>query len=393
MRRFQIKFVLEEDYQSAVASLERVNCLVKPPPAPQGVTEQTSKGLPAPTARPIFSRSFRPTPDHNPSQSSPPRTPSNSLPSSTSSDSTVAATPFGCPSMLSSKDAQQSQPLFGIEQSKDDPRTPVRQEGFKRPSGNSYTSSMSTYPSSPPELYHISNGVQDLPPPRPPPDLSNREQPKTSIAPVSSSGKSSLASALPPLPRPTPVRTLRAPSRAQTSAGYISRPMPTSESNHRLFLQTDDESLNSKQTIPAHPNNISQDTPNLPPEKNPKQDRLQLQPPFREERGICGHPPHSSSQPNVTSTRGDSLVGSKRGRRVDDNENEDRNEHMQRKRQHIHTDEELTREEEDFAQMEEFIINAIHDDSFVRLVERIGGIWQRMGFEKAVPKLFTEEKD
>jgi len=167
--------------------------------------------------------------------------------------------------------------------------------------------------------------------------------------------------------------------------------MPTSEPNHRLFRQTDNESLNSKQTIPAYPNDISQDTSKFPPEKNPRQeDRLPVQPPFREEGDIRSHPSHSGSQPNVTSTRGDALVGSKRGERVDDNE--DRNEHMQRKRQQIHIDEERTREEEDFAQMEEFIINAIHDDSFVRLVERIGGIWQRMGFEKAVPKLFTEEK-
>lgn len=388
VRRFQVKFVLEEDYQSAVASLEEINCLVKPPPGPQGVTEQTPKEPSAPTVRPIFAPAFHPTSDHNPSQSSPPRTPSNSFPSSTSSDSTVTATPFGYPSMLPCKDVQQSQPLFGIEQSKDGPRTPVRQEGFKRPSGSSYTSSTNTYPSSPPELYHIPNKVQDLPPPRPPPDLSNSEQPEISMAPATGSGRSSLASVLPPLPRPTPVRTLRAPSRAQTSNGYISRAMPTAESTHRVSRQINDENPNSKQKIPAYLNSISRDAPNFPPENNSKEDRLPLQPPFREERDIRSHPPRSGSQPNVISTRDDALVGSKRGKRI--NDNEDRNEHMQRKRQHIHSCEEQTREEEDFAQMEEFIINAIHDDSFVRLVERIGGIWQRMGFEKAVPKLFTE---
>jgi len=292
--------------------------------------------------------------------------------------------------MLPCKDVQQSQPLFSIEQSKDDPRTPVRQEGFKRPSGSSYTSSTNTCPSSPPELYHIPNKVQDLPPPRPPPDLSNREQPEISIAPATGSGRSSLASFLPPLPRPTPVRTLRASSRAQTSNGYIFRAMPAAESTHRVFRQINDENPNSKQAIPAYINGISRDEPNFPPENNSKEDRLPLQPPFRQERDIRSHPPHSGSQTNVISTRDHALVGSKRGKRI--NDNEDRNEHMQRKRQHIHSCEEQTREEEDFAQMEEFIINAIHDDSFVRLVERIGGIWQRMGFEKAVPKLFTEEK-
>ncbi|KAG0639450.1 hypothetical protein HOY80DRAFT_1022514 [Tuber brumale] len=390
MRRFQIKFVLEEDYQTAVASLEKINCLVKPPPAPQDATEQTSKGPSAPILRPIFAPVFHPAPDHNPNQRSPPKTPSTSLPSSTSSDSTITATPFGYPPMLPPKEMQQSQSFFGIDQSKADSRAPTRHEEFKRRSESSYTGSTNTYPSSPPELYPIPDRVQDLPPPRPPPGLSNGEQPKISTAPVSSGGRSSLASALPPLPQPTPIGTLRAPSRTQTSTGYISQPIPTHGPNHRVFRQANDEGLNSKQTVPAYLNAICRDMPNFPHDDNPKQeDRLPLQPPISEERDIPNHLLCSGNKFNAASTRDDTLAGSKRGERADDSE--DRNEHKQKKRQLINIDEERAREEEDFAQMEEFIINAIHDDSFIRLVERIGGIWQRMGFEKAVPKLFTEE--
>ncbi|KAG0130889.1 hypothetical protein HOY82DRAFT_357453 [Tuber indicum] len=390
MRRFQIKFVLEEDYQSAVASLVKVNCLVKPPPAPQDATEQISKGPSAPVVRPIFAPVFHPAPDHNPSQRSPPRTPSTSLPSSTSSDSTVTGTPFGYPPMLPPKDMQQSQSFFGINKSKADPRTPTRDEEFKRPSESSHTSSTNTYSSSPPEPYHIPDKVQDLPPPRPPPGLSNSEQPKISAVPVSSSGRSSLASALPPLPQPTPVGTLRAPSRAQTSAGYISHPIQTHGPNNGVFRQANNEGLSSKKTVPAYINAIFRDMSNSPHDNNPKEeDRLSLQSPIPEDRNTPNHFPRSGNKFNAASTRDDTLVGSKRGKGMDDSE--DRNEHKQKKRQLINIDEERAREEEDFAQMEEFIINAIHDDSFVRLVERIGGIWQRMGFEKAVPKLFTEE--
>ncbi|PWW80780.1 hypothetical protein C7212DRAFT_361295 [Tuber magnatum] len=390
MRRFQIKFVLEGDYQDAVASLEKINCSVKPPPAPQDVTEQTSKGPSAPIMPQIFAPISHPIPDHNPSQRSPPRTPSNSLPSSTSSDSTVTATPFVYTSMLPPKDGQQPQPFIGIEQSKADPKTPIRREGFKRLSGGSFTSSTNAYPSSPPEPYQIPDTIQDLPPPRPPPDLSNHEQLKISTAPVFSSGRSSLASVLPPLPQPTPVGTLRVPSRAQTSAGYISQYMPTPDSNLAVFRQTNGESLNNKHTTPVYPDPISQDLSNFPPNNNRKQeDRLPLQPPIPEQRDIHNHLPYSGSKSNATSTRVDAPVGSKRGKKVDDNE--DVSEHKQKKRQLVGIDGERARGEEDFAQMEEFIINAIHDDNFVRLVERIGGIWQRMGFEKAVPKLFTEE--
>ncbi|RPA96668.1 hypothetical protein L873DRAFT_1206933 [Choiromyces venosus 120613-1] len=391
IRRFQIKFVLEDDYQSAVASLEKMNCLVKPPPTLQGVTEPASQAPPTQIVRPAFATTFNPIPDYDLSQRSPPRTPINSLSSSGSSDSTVTATSFGYPPMMPPEDVQQSQPFFGVE-GKANPRTPIRREGFKPPSENPYTGSTNTYPSSPPELYHTPHTIQDLPPPRPPPNLGNREQLEISSRQVSSNGRSSLASVLPPLPRPTPIGTLRAASRAQTSAGYTSRPMLTPGSNRETFRQTLDEGQHSKQTIPTYINGLCWDMPKFPPDPNSKpENRLPLpfQPPNPEERGIHSHTSPSLSQPNDTPKRNDAPVGSKRGKKLDDNE--DRNEHKQKKRQLIDIDEERAREEEDFAQMEEFIINAIHDDSFVRLVERIGGIWQRMGFEKAVPKLFTEE--
>lgn len=45
-------------------------------------------------------------------------------------------------------------------------------------------------------------------------------------------------------------------------------------------------------------------------------------------------------------------------------------------------------EEEEFRQVEDFIVNAIHDDDFLKLVERIGCVWQRMGFDDVGANFF-----
>lgn len=45
-------------------------------------------------------------------------------------------------------------------------------------------------------------------------------------------------------------------------------------------------------------------------------------------------------------------------------------------------------EEDEFRQIEDFIVNAIHDDDFLKLVERIGCVWQRMGFDDFGVHLF-----
>lgn len=102
--------------------------------------------------------------------------------------------------------------------------------------------------------------------------------------------------------------------------------------------------------------------------------------------------PYPAGWPHIPTTADDAQpanTGEKRNQPDDGN----REHGQQKKPRTSRVEGNPSREEEDFAQMEDFIVNAIHDDRFLRLVERIGGVWQRMGFDRAVPKLFGDMPD
>lgn len=85
-----------------------------------------------------------------------------------------------------------------------------------------------------------------------------------------------------------------------------------------------------------------------------------------------------SCAPTSSSPRQSTGDTNKRKQNDDDKEGQD-----QQKKPRVVLVDESPRvcEEEEFRQIEDFIVSAIHDDDFLRLVEKIGRVWQRMGFE------------
>lgn len=88
----------------------------------------------------------------------------------------------------------------------------------------------------------------------------------------------------------------------------------------------------------------------------------------------------------ATTNAGDTNTGGKR-KQNDDGEG---GQEQQKKPRIVLVQDESSRacEEEEFRQIEDFIVSAIHDDDFLKLVERIGCVWQRMGFDDVGVKFF-----
>lgn len=91
----------------------------------------------------------------------------------------------------------------------------------------------------------------------------------------------------------------------------------------------------------------------------------------------------------ATTNTGDTNAGGKRKQ----NSDEEGGHGQQKKPRIIPAQDESPRacEEEEFRQIEDFIVGAIHDDDFLKLVERIGCVWQRMGFDDVGAKFFSNE--
>lgn len=81
----------------------------------------------------------------------------------------------------------------------------------------------------------------------------------------------------------------------------------------------------------------------------------------------------------TTASAGDTNTGGKRKQNGDEKEGQE----QQKKPRVVLVQDENphTCGEDEFRQIEDFIVNAIHDDDFLKLVERIGCVWQRMGFD------------
>lgn len=92
----------------------------------------------------------------------------------------------------------------------------------------------------------------------------------------------------------------------------------------------------------------------------------------------------------ATTNTGDTNVGGKRKQ----NDDEEGGHGQQKKPRIVLVQDESPRacEEEEFRQIEDFIVSAIHDDDFLKLVERIGCVWQRMGFDDVGAKFFGNEE-
>lgn len=90
----------------------------------------------------------------------------------------------------------------------------------------------------------------------------------------------------------------------------------------------------------------------------------------------------------TTADAGDTNTGGKRKQNGDEKEGQE----QKKPRVVLAQDENPhTCEEDEFRQIEDFIVNAIHDDNFLKLVERIGCVWQRMGFDDVGARFFGNE--
>lgn len=239
----------------------------------------------------------------------------------------------------------------------------------------------------------------DIPPPRPPssflsrkPTVQSPTNPINNRAPVDSIGS------LPPLPKPTPVK--KAPSLGFTSDNapayhgsdfkHSSRPGSGVSSFQQ---QSDNQGLATKTRVGGYRSglpeiveeraraNDTKDRGGFPvfPRgyKKPELRSETFLPAVPQERqkaagDITVIPTAGARNPN---TEGGGGGGGKR--KQDDDDDKDEQEQKKQRSDHLRT-----QEEEEFRQVEDFIINAIHDDEFLRLLEMVGGVWQRMGFDE-----------
>lgn len=90
----------------------------------------------------------------------------------------------------------------------------------------------------------------------------------------------------------------------------------------------------------------------------------------------------------TTLNTGDSNTGEKRKQGCDKKEGQEQEKKLRVVLVQDESPSACEEEEDEFRQIEDFIVNAIHDDDFLKLVERIGCVWQRMGFDDFGVHLF-----
>lgn len=244
--------------------------------------------------------------------------------------------------------------------------------------------------------------LEDLPPPRPPLDFGSRKILDSPSACGSESSAIGSLSNLPPLPKPTPIskpppaaKVLSiAPSFDKNRSKYHESRFASSNSEFGVdtFHQGGDPPLAPKKRAGTyHPglpgiaeeytrSNSSNDRGSFPVflngyKKSKPESRIQSSP--------------SAMQGDVSTDTADTENTNAGGKRKQhDGEKEDQEQQKKQKGVPIGGQNPRAHEEEEFRQIEDFIVNAIHDDDFLKLLERIGGVWQRMGFGEVGQSFF-----
>lgn len=235
--------------------------------------------------------------------------------------------------------------------------------------------------------------MEDIPPPRPPPNFGPRKKLELSSTSGDKTNSVELISNLPPLPKPTPVNQapsllgdlpMASPLNTEASAYRISgfassRSEYGIDAFHRGAGQPPTQKERAGTYKPGLPRIVEEYT------KSEQNDQQGSFPRGYKKPELEHHTPLKHRQgTGATEDVGD--ISTRGKRKKQDN----RGEKGQRKKQRgvPAQDEHPRAREEEFGQIEDFIINAIYDDAFVELVERIGGIWQRMGFDDVGQNFF-----
>ena len=206
-----------------------------------------------------------------------------------------------------------------------------------------------------------------------------------------SSGRASSTN-YPPLRKPTPVGSRGEPLRSQTIASPMQYPTPHSGSGvdpiHQGGVSTHfgreaaaPASAGPQATAREHEISRRPDCPGVVPSYLQSQKRVD------QEVNIT-YWPHTPTPATNTSP----ISAGGKGNQQRDGNRAHAQQNKPRPGQ-VKDNPSREEEEEDFAQIEDFIVNALHDDSFLELVKRIGGVWQKMGFDSTVPRMFTDMPD
>lgn len=383
-RRFQIKLLSEAAYHAAAALLEQAKCPIGTPPVSRDGSryDQPSQAQ-APPLFPHFNSAL--------AQHIPPGT-SSDYSNTSPSSGVVPAEPRssdGSFSYLGNISPAQTHGLAASAVPRD----------FCEPSRVPQTppNSNISYSYLPDVTEPLNDFIEDIPPPRPPPFGSRKplDSPRTyGIMPNSITSIRDL----PPLPRPTPLKGL------SPSVGDLSMTSPLDRETLK-YRELDFDSSGSgfgtdtfhRDPPPAPKKRVGVYRPGLPgiveehPKRSNSSDRSSFPvfPRGYKKPGAESCAP-ASSKGELTSittpNAGDANTGEKRKQNGDKKEGQKQGKKL---RVVLVQDESPSAcEEDEFRQIEDFIVNAIHDDDFLKLVERIGCVWQRMGFDDFGVHLF-----
>lgn len=277
---------------------------------------------------------------------------------------------------------------------------------FSEPSRALQTPSHSnlSYPYLPGVIESSNEPLEDLPPPRPPLDFGPRG---TSNPPSTNGSKinaTNLISNLPPLPKPT-LANKPPPNGSSVALSYNKDTSKYQESRFAssnslfeadTFHMDGDSPSTSQRRVGAY-------RPGLPgiieeySKSNSSKGRVsfpvfpygykKLEP---EPRTPC--PSSSKREKSMgTGTIGTRDTSTEAKRKQGNGEEEDQGQKKKQKSVLGEDESPCGFEGEEFRQIEDFIVGAIHDDDFLRFVERIGGVWQRMGFGGVGKNFFSTD--